>query len=372
MKILFLCGSLEPGKDGVGDYTRRLAGELIRQGHQCGIIAVMDKDVQEIAYETQDINIPVFRLPFKNGFALNSKEAKGWVDAFDPDWISLQYVCFSFHSKGLPFGFGAAVKQLTKGRKLHVMFHELWVGMDREASFKLQMWGKLQRIMISSFIKNAAPLVIHTQTKLYQMQLLKFGISVNKLPLFGNIPVIDVISEIKSIEPVQNKKVFSIVIFGSIHFGAPVEAFATSVNKYAYKNDLDVEIVFIGRCGEEIKQWLTICESNKITTKVLGEQPAAKISEVLRIADLGITTTPLLLSEKSGTVAAMLEHGLPVLCVSRSWEVKGLTENITPFGIQFFNGKDFSHDLFAKKINGVNNSISKISNQFLTSLVKFK
>jgi len=135
---------------------------------------------------------------------------------------------------------------------------------------------------------------------------------------------------------------------------------------------LDVEIVFIGRCGEEIKQWLTICESNKITTKVLGEQPAAKISEVLRIADLGITTTPLLLSEKSGTVAAMLEHGLPVLCVSRSWEVKGLTENITPFGIQFFNGKDFSHDLFAKKINGVNNSISKISNQFLTSLVKFK
>lgn len=27
MTILFLCGSLEPGRDGVGDYTRRLAGD---------------------------------------------------------------------------------------------------------------------------------------------------------------------------------------------------------------------------------------------------------------------------------------------------------------------------------------------------------
>jgi hypothetical protein len=32
IKILFICGSLEPGKDGVGDYTRRLwrtRGEIV-------------------------------------------------------------------------------------------------------------------------------------------------------------------------------------------------------------------------------------------------------------------------------------------------------------------------------------------------------
>jgi hypothetical protein len=40
LNIVFLCGSLQPGRDGVGVYTRRLAGEVIRQGHQASIISL--------------------------------------------------------------------------------------------------------------------------------------------------------------------------------------------------------------------------------------------------------------------------------------------------------------------------------------------
>jgi hypothetical protein len=47
MKIIFLCGSLEPGCDGVGDYTRRLAGELIKQGHHIAAVALNDQYLQE-------------------------------------------------------------------------------------------------------------------------------------------------------------------------------------------------------------------------------------------------------------------------------------------------------------------------------------
>ena len=43
MKIVFLCGSLEPGRDGVGDYTRMLAAEIIRKGHNAAIVALADK-----------------------------------------------------------------------------------------------------------------------------------------------------------------------------------------------------------------------------------------------------------------------------------------------------------------------------------------
>ena len=42
MNILFICGSAEPGKDGVGDYTRRLCGELLRTGHRTRILALCD------------------------------------------------------------------------------------------------------------------------------------------------------------------------------------------------------------------------------------------------------------------------------------------------------------------------------------------
>jgi hypothetical protein len=375
MKIIFLCGSLEPGKDGVGDYTRRLAMQLIREGHSCAIVSIMDKAGEVPEQQNRRYNIPVLRLPHSNGYNLNSIEAKSWIDTFDPDWISLQYVPFSFHPKGLPFGFSTAVKQLTSGRKVHVMFHELWVGMNTEASNKHRLWGFLQRRLIKNLVQKLQPNVIHTHTTLYQQQLLKLGISVSILPLFGNIPVVHSFSTKESFDSITSQKLFSIVLFGSIHYGAPIEAFATSVSKFAYSNNLDVEILFIGHCGEALQQWIAICEANDLTIKVLGEQPAAKISEVLGMADLGVTTTPLLLAEKSGTVAAMQEHGLPVLCVSRAWEVKGLSENFTPSDIQLFTGGDLIHYLFAKNVKDVkivDNGIGHISNQFLDSLLKFK
>ena len=44
MKFAFICGSLEPGRNGVGDYTRRLAGELAAQGHECLLVSLNDVD----------------------------------------------------------------------------------------------------------------------------------------------------------------------------------------------------------------------------------------------------------------------------------------------------------------------------------------
>jgi hypothetical protein len=45
----------------------------------------------------------------------------------------------------------------------------------------------------------------------------------------------------------------------------------------------------------------------------LGKQPANRVSEFLQEADFGIATSPWELIGKSGTVASMLEHGLPVI-----------------------------------------------------------
>jgi hypothetical protein len=47
LKILFVCSCLEPGLDGVGDYTRRLAVELVALGHSCTLLALADGLVQE-------------------------------------------------------------------------------------------------------------------------------------------------------------------------------------------------------------------------------------------------------------------------------------------------------------------------------------
>jgi len=104
IKIVFVCGTLESGKDGVGDYTRRLAGELIRQGHEASIIAIHDRYATELLVGFQpdeQTAVPVLRIP-----PLFSSKSKlptifSFINRANPDWVSLQYVPFSFHPKGL-------------------------------------------------------------------------------------------------------------------------------------------------------------------------------------------------------------------------------------------------------------------------------
>src|ERR1700682_2918463 len=140
MKIIFLCGSLEPGKDGVGDYTRRLAGDLVRHGQDVGIVALRDNYIKTEFNGFQDvegIDLPVLRLPSDRLTANAFKRAGEWIEIFNPEWLSLQFVPFSFHAKGLPLRFVRLFSMLGKGRNWHVMVHELWVGMNIEASRKL-------------------------------------------------------------------------------------------------------------------------------------------------------------------------------------------------------------------------------------------
>ena len=66
MVMLFICGTLEQGKSGVGDHMRRLAAELIRQGKMVYLLAINDSHINSISEEQQydmDTVIPTYRLP---------------------------------------------------------------------------------------------------------------------------------------------------------------------------------------------------------------------------------------------------------------------------------------------------------------------
>ena len=99
MRILFFCGSLEPGRDGVGDYTRRLAGEIKRQGHDATIVAINDNYVK---YKFAGIQISegmellVLRVPAIWTLKKRSEDIKSWINEINPEWLSLQFVPFQF------------------------------------------------------------------------------------------------------------------------------------------------------------------------------------------------------------------------------------------------------------------------------------
>jgi hypothetical protein len=348
MKVIFICGSAQPQRCGVGDYSRRIAGELIRQGNQASIISLMDADILTSVVETQmDVttSVTVFRLPYLNGYKHNCIEAKPFLENFNPDWVSLQYVPFSFHPKGLPIGLSNHLKLLTGGRHFQIMFHELWVGINGSTDVKMKVWGKMQLELILSLIKHLKPDIVHTQTPLYQTMLLHYGIHARLLPLFSNIPLETNKSNIYEGKPgLKKEEVISLVLFGSIHKNVLVQQFASELKSYSVKISKKIKLVILGRSGKEAERWSDEFRNLNMEVDSAGEQSDINISKILGEADYGITTSAFDILEKSGSVAAMVEHGLNIICVAIGFnaykipntnKIKGLF-NYSPGNLEIF------------------------------------
>ena len=327
MKILFVCGSQAPGRDGVGDYTRRLACEITRQGHQTAIIAIGDRHVQEEwqgQQEEDNIKIAVLRLPSHLDWDKRFTAAKSYIDAFNPGWISLQFVLFTFDKRGIPFGLSNKIKKLLNNRtKLHIMFHELWIGINKEAPLKQKMLGYVQQQILRSFLNKVKPSVIHTHSSVYRNNLMRLGFQAKPLPLFNNLPVDEAIfepSEEGKREEQKTRLIFS--LFGGIHAGAPAEKFADELVQYTASKHIKAEIRIIGRTSKEQEVWLATFQTKNIETKVLGELSTSEVNKVLLTSHFGLNTTPVSLADKSSSIATMLGHGLPVICVSKPYTIR--------------------------------------------------
>jgi hypothetical protein len=371
MKIVFVCGSLQPGHDGVGDYTRRLAAEMLVQGHEVAIIALNDAKLNtklEGIQRSENIDLPVLRLPAAWPTKLRFSIAKEWVHKFNPEWISLQFAIFSFHSKGFPVGLIGFLAGLGKGRRWHIMFHELWVGMSVGASIKHIFWGWLQQKIISRLIFRLKPKVIHTQSMLYFAQLTRLGFKVNHLPLFSNVPVVANF-ENKGVKKANEIKHISIVVFGTIHPQAPVEQIVNEVILYKKAKEPEVSLTIIGRSGIEQEHWVSVWKSAGICVDILGEQPLARISKVLNKATIGLSTGALAMIDKSGTVAAMLAHKLPVICVAKPWKPRKITLPTPPKGIFVLQKGCIENCLEMKRDEIPSHGISDITHTLIKTLL---
>lgn len=373
MRIVFFCGSIEPGRDGVGDYTQRLAEQLSLTGHICSIIALNDSHISVIEDKILllgNTSINTLRFPSIT-IAYNSKQViKQWLHKFNATIVSLQFVPFAFHPKGLPFQLTPFLLHLVADKPLHIMFHELWVGMSKHSIVKEKCWGLVQRQLIKSMVKRLKPSVVHTQTDLYQKQLDTLSVKAKLLPLFGNIrPVIENVLNDKSI---NNTKEISLVIFGAIHPDSPFAAFAKDAKNFAVRQNLLLKLIFIGRCGALQQQFIETWKKHGLEYFVYGEQSVEVISEVLLNATIGLTTTPLLLIQKSGTVAAMLEHGLPVICLAKAWSTSFKTNFSIPQNIFSYTNQSNNIEeclLATGNIsNSYINSVSYVANQFVKDI----
>ncbi|MDQ6609174.1 MAG: hypothetical protein M3Y85_05080 [Bacteroidota bacterium] len=376
MKIIFLCGSIEPGRDGVGDYIRRLASELIRQGNGVGIISLNDRYAEKLNVGTEvsdSIVIPFLRNPSLKSSKPDIIKIKKWIDKFSPDLISLQFVPFSFSKYGLPFFLNRYLSSIAKGKIKHVMFHEIWVGLAYESSLKLKILGSIQRLIIKNLMQKLKPDFIDTNTTLYRKQLFSLGYASKYLPLFSNIP--NLANDNKIVKEKKDTLVgreVSLILFGTLHPGAPVERFTKEIALFSKEREYKIILKILGRAGKEQFRWEAIWQAAGLEVENFGERSFSEVSLILGSSTIGITTNPIALIEKSGSVAAMLDHQLPVLSLAGAWRSRkkiclDVYSHILPYSIH-----NLEQCLKTKMSKPSACSVSDVANKFLEGIGKQK
>jgi hypothetical protein len=315
MRVVFLCGSLELGRDGVGDYVRRLAVSLADQGCEVAAISLNDKHCTELYEGTQEEEgkkLNVVRIPASWTEKHRFQYAKKCIDEFSPSWISLQFVPYSFHPKGIPSKLGKYLSTLkSPGRKWHIMFHELWIG---TGSLKETLISIYQRLIIIRILNTLKPAAINVSISLNQHRLKQVGFNSAILNLFGNIPKANLVENDPITQPLQGKK--NILYFG----GPPRSEFRTQVitglKDFCSHFTEPVNIVLVSGNSQEKDHFVKILETElsiyQSTIIDLGFLETDQLSNLMTTCSAGIIRSDPRYIGKSGSAISMLEHGLPV------------------------------------------------------------
>ena len=322
MKILFITPSLEPGKDGVGDYSKRL-GKLLETAPSeevhCRFLSWNDGFVDA---HWNDENL--LRIPSSYEESRKLEIAREFVANFAPDWISIQWVSHGFQAKGL---FSAQIRSLSdlcSSFKVHWMIHEIWLGAKKESTIKERLIGFVQKRLYRKMFDQLKPALVTTQSKAYAYLLPEIGIPVSRLPLPSNIP------QTGSLFTKDTRK-FIAGVFSHIHREVTTESFFPSFIEFCKELNRQPVVRHAGKNSEAgdciwndwIQKW-----GNQIQFESLGMLTEEKISEFLSSLDVGISMTPFALSDKSGVNAAFLEHRIPIFCLSDHVHFRGFSAEL--------------------------------------------
>lgn len=339
MRILFVCGGLELGRDGVGDYTRRLALELVNQGCGASMLALNDPHLegdQTILSNNDGDSVNSLRLSSNSPWSERVAVARSFVQSENPDYLSLQFVPFSFDPRGLSGRLPADLKTIGDGRPWHVMCHELWIDSSFPLPLKHRLLGLLQRPQVRKLMRRLGPRLVHTQLAYYQRMLAGIGVQSDLLPLHGNIPVASVREEGRrwlAGKIGAGPDDFVAGFFGDILPTIDEQCLERYVAR-ASESRGRCWLLSAGRLSSGgASRWKlveAVCAGHA-SAKALGPLSEEDVTRYLSALDEGLTGYPPELAGKSGAVASMLEHGLAV----------------RPLGRFYRGSSDLCHDLIS-------------------------
>ena len=327
MKLLFFCGSLEPGRDGVGDYTRLLAAACSARGHRCVVIALHDPHVA-VGADCSEHGVRFVRLPTTDALTDRLHTARKILGSFAPDGVSWQFVAYGFHPRGFVTAALLHFAPQLRGPRCHVMLHELWIGLEKGATLRARATGWLQRQGVLALLARLKPDRVQTSNETYRQVLREAGTSATVAGLFGNVPIADGFFDDAHplspwLPPAAAPAPFVAITFGTLHAQWQPADTVDWLLATARRLGRPPVLLAIGRVGTHAADILDAFRHRGVAVTATGELPPTTVSHLLRAADCGIAPHPWALIAKSGAAAAMLEHGLPVLVPRDDWQRRG-------------------------------------------------
>lgn len=329
MKIAFICASLEPGRDGVGDYTRRLAAACARFGHACLLLAINDRHVDCLTVEDDLAGTAVHRWPAEMPWAERTVAVQHELANFGPDCVSWQFVSYGFHPRGIVAPELIALARDLTSLRSQVTLHEIWIGVARGDPPWHRLTGWWQARSVLAFLRAVQPMHVQTSNPSYAAVLARHGWSATVLPVFSNIAVVPSSPEERAAAMLRHLPAgvdhtgrLVGITFGTLHPQWRPHEVARWMQSAAVQRGRDPVLLAVGRPGVYGPRILEEAAALGLKIAATGELPPAEVSLLLQSADFGIATHPWALLGKSGAVSAMLAHGLPVLVSRDDWRLR--------------------------------------------------
>ena len=278
MKICFITSQKESKQCGITDYVELIALELEKLGHQ------------------------IERYFIKKGCG----ELNNLPNA---DLYSFQFAPYAYANNGVPKTILNFLSRKLQNKRVHLNFHEIWVGAYPRANWKERGIGWLQKKLILGFINKCKPVWITSSNAAALDRLKQAGVPAMFLYLFGNIPYS------ANSKATTKGHMLKVAFFGTPYADFPYDKLGNFFSTLSKNSGKKLEIILIGRQREDAgsDHIYAMCKKNEFLIERIGELSTNLISEKLQECSLGVSTTPFDVIGKSGATAAMLEHGLPVM-----------------------------------------------------------
>lgn len=286
-----LCGADLRGGQGVGDFARGVAAEWRRDGWA---VALADRGGCE-------------------------GEAGAGAGVF------LQFVPYAWHAWGwVGAGVRREIAGFCAGRRTAVFMHELWVGESTGDALRRRWLGWWQRRGVVRLLRCLKPVAIVTSNMVYRAILAREGFEAEVWQLPGNLPSPTAADEKMAGEWWAERRLGGAqvaAVFGAIHPEWDGAAALRSWCEAAAARGREGVLLTLGRNGPAAEVGLARLAAAVPALRIerLAARAAGPLAAVLAKATVGVATTPWALIDKSGTVAAFRERGVPVVVTRDDW-----------------------------------------------------